>query len=199
MTIGESISGQDGALRAVTDLGRRIREKREGSGLTLRQVSEATGLSTSMLSLVERGQTSPSIGTLVSICDALSITMASLFSSGVEVRPVVIRSSETMSHSADGVTRRIVLDDRALGLEVSEHSYASGSTSGSVRTHHSGEEFGFIVSGYLHVELGESTFRLAPGDAVHFRSEVPHRFTNRGRGRARAIWINVNPKSGAPE
>src|SRR5918994_2299004 len=62
-----------GALAAI---GNRIRDLRGQKTLTLQALSELTGLSPSMLSLVERGQTTPSIGTLVVISSALGVHMS---------------------------------------------------------------------------------------------------------------------------
>jgi transcriptional regulator with XRE-family HTH domain len=190
----DSIQDHEAVVRTVTDIGRRIREAREASGLTLRAVSSATGLSTSMLSLVERGRTSPSIGTLVSICDALGMPMASLFSGMDDAGAVLIRSEETVSHSAEGLTRRIIIDDRQHALELSEHVYAPGSASGDTPTHHSGEEIGIVIDGHLEVEVNDTTYQLGAGDAVHFPSSSPHRFSNPRRRPARAIWVNIHPK-----
>jgi transcriptional regulator with XRE-family HTH domain len=188
------IPDAEAVVRTVTDIGRRIREAREASGLTLRAVSTATGLSTSMLSLVERGRTSPSIGTLVSICDALGMPMASLFATVDSADAVLIRSDETVSHSAEGVTRRIIFDDRTHALELSEHVYAPGSASGDVPTHHSGEEIGIVIDGQLDVEVNNTTYELSAGDAVHFSSSAPHRFSNPRRRPARAVWVNIHAK-----
>jgi transcriptional regulator with XRE-family HTH domain len=63
---------------ALAAIGNRIRDLRGQKGLTLQALSEQTGLSPSMLSLVERGQTSPSIGTLVVISSALGVHMSDL-------------------------------------------------------------------------------------------------------------------------
>jgi transcriptional regulator with XRE-family HTH domain len=186
--------GDEAVTRTVADIGRRIREAREGSGLTLRVVADATGLSTSMLSLVERGRTSPSVGTLVAICDALDIPMASLFSGVDDPGAVLISAEHTISHSAEGLTRRIILDDRQHGIELSEHVYAPGSASADVPMHHSGEEIGIVIDGRLDVEVNGTLYQLSAGDAVHFSSSAPHRFENRARRTTRTIWINIHPK-----
>jgi transcriptional regulator with XRE-family HTH domain len=80
---------------ALAAIGNRIRDLRGQKGLTLQALSEQTGLSPSMLSLVERGQTSPSIGTLVVISSALGVHMSDLLA--VEdrtARDPVSRASE---------------------------------------------------------------------------------------------------------
>jgi transcriptional regulator with XRE-family HTH domain len=185
---------EEAVVRTVTDVGRRIREAREASGLTLRAISDATGVSTSMLSLVERGRTSPSIGTLVAICDALDIQMAKLFSGSDQNDAVLIPAESMVSHSVKGLTRRIILDDRPHGLELTEHVYSPGSASADAPTHHSGEEIGIVLEGRLRVEVNDTTYELGPGDAVHFSSSSPHRFENRARRATRAIWLNIHPK-----
>jgi DNA-binding transcriptional regulator YiaG len=60
----------DAAASALTAIGLRIKEIRLTRGMTLQSVSDVSGLSPSMLSLVERGRASPSIGSLVVIASA---------------------------------------------------------------------------------------------------------------------------------
>lgn len=62
----------------VYDLGAIVRAKRKEKGFTQKQLSELTGLSTSMISGIEAGYTKPSIDSLVSIALALSADMNEL-------------------------------------------------------------------------------------------------------------------------
>jgi transcriptional regulator with XRE-family HTH domain len=73
----------------LTCIGRRIRQLRTEKKLTLQALGERTGLSTSMLSLLERGKTGPSIGTLVVIASALEAQMSDL----LRPNPAGIRDS----------------------------------------------------------------------------------------------------------
>jgi transcriptional regulator with XRE-family HTH domain len=191
---GETTHGGEAVERTVSDVGRRIRDAREASGMTLRTVSGASGLSTSMLSLVERGRTSPSIGTLVSICDALSLPLASLFSGSQDGGARLIPRAETPTRSKGGTKRRVIVDDRRHGMELSEELYAPGAASGEAPLDDSGEEFGVVVTGRLDVEVDGTTYRLGDGDAVRFATRSPHRAANRGRGTARAIWVTIRPR-----
>lgn len=179
--------------KTVADIGKQLKDLRRARGLTLQKVAQASGLSASMVSLVERGHTSPSIGTLVALCDALSIHVASLFA-GIETQPgpVVLRETQPAIRSPEGVTRRTVLDDPDLGIELIDYVFERGAQTGDTTTHHSGSEIGFILEGRLDVEVGGESHALVPGDAIHFVSSLPHRFTNRARGQTRAIWVNVH-------
>jgi transcriptional regulator with XRE-family HTH domain len=102
---------------ALAAIGNRIRDLRGQKALTLQGLSELTGLSPSMLSLVERGQTSPSIGTLVVISSALGVHMSDLLA--VDDRaardPVSRASEQPIYETARGVLRRILREDRIRG------------------------------------------------------------------------------------
>ena len=169
-----------------------MRTAREALGLSIRDVAEATGLSVSMVSLVERGKTSPSVGTLVSIADALGLSMAQLFASGAEPASPVIRRAEQRQHpTVDGMTRRLVLTEPSLGIEISEHEYQPAGKSGSVATHHTGYECGLVLSGALTIEVDGDQHVLETGDAIRFPSTSPHRFVNTSSSPSRAVWVNL--------
>jgi len=180
------------AQQVIESIGSRMRAAREELGMSIRDVALATGLSAGMVSLVERGKASPSVGTIVAITDALGLSMASLFSSGVaQTSPVVRRSEQEVHATADGMTRRLVVSEPALGIEISEHEYEPGGCSAPVATHHGGYECGMVTSGSLCVEVDGQQYQLKRGDAIRFPSTTPHRFINSARVRSRALWFNV--------
>jgi len=75
-----------------TQIGERLREARQHSGLSLRALGELTGFSASFLSQVELGQTMPSLGSLQRIADALGLTVSSLLAQGDGASAVVRKS-----------------------------------------------------------------------------------------------------------
>lgn len=75
-----------------TQIGERLREARQSSGLSLRALGELTGFSASFLSQVELGQTMPSLGSLQRIADALGLTVSSLLAQGDGASAVVRKS-----------------------------------------------------------------------------------------------------------
>lgn len=181
--------GTDEIVRAI---GTRLRVRREALGLSLRDVAASTGLSVSMVSLAERARTVPSIGTLVAICDALQLPMADLFASSARPHnPVIRREQQSLHPSSGGMTRRLVIYDEEMGLEVSEHEYVESGTSSEVLTHHTGQEVGLIIEGQLTVTLGEHAYVLEPGDCIRFDSRIPHRFMSTGPRPTRTLWLNV--------
>ena len=174
------------------EIGRNIRRFRVERGMTLKMLGAATGLSTSMLSLVERGRSSPSIGSLITICSALGKQMSDLIVqdsqspkghlSRVDDQPVI----STM----EGVARTILRDDRSRGIEIAINNYESNSGSSEQPLSHAGHEYGIVLDGSVVVEVGTSRYELKQGDLVSYDSRIPHRIWNFGKKRARALWVN---------
>ena len=187
-------------VRAVSStlrqVGARIRLARKRHRMTLAHVAEATGLTPSMLSMVERGVAAPSIGALVAISDVLKIPMASLFQpahDGDDARaPVRRREAQSVISTGRGAQRRLVIRDAADNIELAENTYLPGASSAEQPLRHLGREFGIVLSGRLQVEAGGEVYVLRRGDAILVDSSMPHRFTNIGRGVVRTLWVNVH-------
>jgi DNA-binding NtrC family response regulator len=60
-------------------IGRQIRDLRKGRGLTLRQLSRRTNLSVSLLSQIERAESSASVSSLFKVATALDVPLTDLF------------------------------------------------------------------------------------------------------------------------
>jgi transcriptional regulator with XRE-family HTH domain len=181
------------AESTVALVGNRIREMRVERNLTLQALAERTGLSSSMLSLVERGKTSPSIGTLVAISYALGVHMTDLFDDdGAEERQPVVRFDDQQVYvTGEGVQRRVLRSDDGLGIELVMNEYEPGTGSGEEPVHHEGHECGVVLEGTLTVEVDGSTFELEPGDCIAYDSHLPHKIVNNGVEHVRAVWLNL--------
>lgn len=177
----------------VAFIGNRIRELRAQRNLTLQALAEHTGLSSSMLSLVERGKTSPSIGTLVAISSALGIHMSDLLDNRSQHREdrVIQADDQPVFVTAEGVKRRVARTDDDRGLELVINEYEPGTGSGSAATHHSGYEYGMVLEGKLTIEVDGERFELKPGDSIAYHSELPHKIVNEGLKHVRAVWVNL--------
>lgn len=185
------------ADRTIRRVGGRIRNRRKEIGMTLHELSERTGVSVSMLSMLERGVAAASIGTLVAVASALRVQMHDLFghAEGEPVSPLTKREDQTEVETVEGVLRRIARHEQADGLEMAVNEYAPGTASGDMPVHHEGHEFGVLVAGALTIELDGVSYQLRPGDSISYESSTPHRISNPGKSKARAVWVNVRGPS----
>ncbi len=174
-------------------IGARIRELRSRRGLSLQAFSELTGLSVSMLSIVERGKTSPSIGTLVVICSVLGVQMGDLLVGGPHAeRDLVSRAGgQPVLQTSSGVLRRILRDDPARGVEIAVNEYAPDTGSAPEPVQHAGYEYGVVLEGELTVEVDGTKHVLHSDDLISYESSRPHRIWNYSTVRARALWVNL--------
>jgi transcriptional regulator with XRE-family HTH domain len=179
----------------LATIGRNIRALRNERGLTLQALAEQTQLSPSMLSLLERGKTGPSIGTLVVIASALGAQMSDLLESDrVNGDDIVSRAADQRVYeTVAGVTRRILKQDRARGVEIAMNVYKPGTASAPEPMSHEGCEFGVLLEGTLDVTVGGRSYTLQPGDLISYDSNRPHRFVNNSTSPARTLWVNLKP------
>ena len=182
------------AANALLAIGSRIRQLRGERGLTLQGLADMTGLSASLLSLVERGKTSPSIGTLVAIAHAFDVHMTDLMpeAPAADELPVLRYDEQRVFATPEGVNRRILRDDRVRGLEVALNEYGEGGRSADSLLHHAGYEYGMVIEGTLTVEVDGYSYELQPGDSIAYDSTHPHRIVNQGPAEARAVWVNLD-------
>lgn len=54
---------------------------------------------------------------------------------------------------------------------------------------HAGHEWGYVISGELHVTIGFDDYLLEPGDAISIDSMIPHRLANLGDTPVHAVWF----------
>jgi transcriptional regulator with XRE-family HTH domain len=179
--------------RTIRRVGFQIRRLRNDRGLTLQDVADRTGVSVSMLSMLERGVAGASISTLVAVASALGVHMSDLFEQETEPHSPVRRLEDQIEvQTAAGVLRRVAHNDSAHGLEMAVNEYAPGTASGARAVHHSGTEFGLLLAGELTVELEGVRHDLRPGDSITYRSSQPHLIRNEGQVVARAVWVNLD-------
>lgn len=183
MSVGrESGADAESASELATRrLGAEIRRVRAERGLTLVDISTTTGLSVSMLSMLERGKTGVSVGSLVAIASAMGVAVGELFQSSSAPSLSLVRYDEQQRLTIGrGVVRRVIQRSREHGLEVASLHLEPGSHTGSEMVRHEGQEVVVVQSGILTVHINETVTELASGDSIRLDAAVPHRFANNG-------------------
>ena len=182
--------------KTLTIIGNRIRELRSEKNLTLRTLAQISGISPSMLSLLERGKSAPSIGTLVLIATALDAQMNDLLETKNERKDNIVsyHNKQKVYSTSQGVTRRILKHERSLGVELAINEYNPKTNSNSEPKGHNGYEFGVVLQGELELQLEDSNFILNVSDAISYDSRIPHKISNNSNSIAKALWVNVKKR-----
>ncbi|WP_452026848.1 helix-turn-helix domain-containing protein [Azospirillum palustre] len=162
----------------------RLRALRADRSLTLDGLAERSGVSRSMISLVERGQSSPTASVLERLAAGLGVTLATLFAEAerADADPVVRRADQiAWTDPATGYRRRnlsppgypspieLVEVELPPGARV---SYDSGARAAIV------EQQIHLLDGTIELSVGEVTHRLSTGDCLAMRLDRPTGFHN---------------------
>jgi transcriptional regulator with XRE-family HTH domain len=174
----------------------RLREARRAQRLTLRALSEKTGLSEPFLSRLERGRVSTSIANLILITRTVGIDLGQLFRgvSGTTTTQhyALVRAAERRPPQdvpATGYTYQPMavgwpgqrMDAFVLTFPVKNRA--------DVLTAHEGEELSFVLQGEILFQLGDEKIPLKTGDCLYFNAEIPHMGKNVGRVDAKVLMV----------
>ena len=168
-------------------LSRRIHALRKNQSYSLSRLAELSGVSSSMISLIERAETSPTAVVLNKLAAALGVPLASLFAdcdSGAAVAPVVRHAAQRVwTDPASGYTRRHLSPPGfASPLELAEVIFPAGQSvyfenaPRSVVTH----QQIWMQEGVMDITVEDRTWNLQQGDClamllgrtVHFRNST---------------------------
>ena len=181
-----------GTVEVLAVIGQRIRSLRVVRGLTLGKLAARTKLSVSMLSLVERGKASPSVGTLVAISSVFGVQISELLGRSKQHQDLVTRlNKQTTVETVDEVIHRVLTNDQMRGIEITFNQYKRGTANSPKPITHDGFEYGVVLDGALEVVVAGHKHLLSPGDLICYPSNRPHRIINKGPKNARALWITL--------
>ncbi len=159
---------------AIEDqIARRIHGLRRTRGLTLEQLAAASGVSRSMISLIERAETSPTATVLDKLADALGVPLPSLFAvpdDDGEPTPLATRAQQAeWTDPATGYVRRQVSPASTdPALELVEIQFPPGqrvsfeSPQRPVRV----QQLVWMLDGEMEIALDGRIWRLRAGDCL---------------------------------
>jgi transcriptional regulator with XRE-family HTH domain len=198
----------DGATApAIQDINSRIasrvRALRMDLGMTLDALAAKSDVSRSMISLVERGESSPTAVVLEKIATGLGVPLATLFDdTSTSANPVSRRDDRTPWRDPQSgyVRRNISPANFPSPIRIVEVVLPAGAR---VAYETGARDVGihqqiWVQEGSIEVTLGSVTHRLAEDDCLAMKLNEPTAFRNRTRKPARYIVIVAIERSRAP-
>jgi quercetin dioxygenase-like cupin family protein len=162
-------------------LGDRIRKTREIHHLTIRELSNRTGIDTDVLKRIEANEMIPPLGELVKLGKALETRMSFFISPGTDKPMTVVRADqrkETSRHFGKkseryGYFYESLAPEKAnrfmepFMITLTPAEEVQPST-------HDGQEFLLVLEGQMMAQVGGQKEYLEPGDAIYYDSSEPH-------------------------
>lgn len=163
-------------------IGREVRGFRTKLGITVADLAAAAKLSPGMLSKIENGLTSPSLGTLQTLSAALGVPVTAFFRRYEERRDAVFVPSgeglvierrgtrsghqyQLLGHTG-GVTGRVVVEPYLITLTKDSDVFPL--------FQHGGLEFIYMLEGAVVYRHADRLYPLSPGDSLFFDADAPH-------------------------
>jgi transcriptional regulator with XRE-family HTH domain len=183
-------------------IARRVRALRAELGMTLDALAAKSDVSRSMISLIERGESSPTAVVLDKIATGLGVPLATLFDdSSASTNPMSRRDDRTPWRDPQSgyVRRNISPANFPSPIQIVEVvlpggasvAYETGARDVSIHQQI------WVQQGNIEVTLGSITYRLSEDDCLAMQLNEPTAYRNRTRKVARYIVILATERSRA--
>lgn len=163
-------------------IGQKIRERRTGLNISLRELGKQTGLSASFLSQVENDQADPSISSLQNISRALKVPMFTFLDHDNQPEQVVRQDArKQLSFPDPHIKYELLTNDLNRQMAGFLIHLKSGESHHAQQLYKSTEEMMYVVSGQMEIQVGDTIHRLNPGDSLYYEGAQLVRFTACGQ------------------
>lgn len=183
-----------------TKLGALLRAIRNTQHLTIKEVASKAGVSSSLLSQIERNRISPSLDTLLQLLEVYGVSPNRFFkdyetSSKVEI----VKKDDRQIYERKGFKYETLCGESQAKGSHSFNAFflelAPGQKRGDTNDGHLGRELGIVLSGTAQLIYGEEVYEIQAGDSVSFFSQIPHVIRNTSEDIFQAYWV-VTPADG---
>lgn len=177
---GSAAPSELSARPLEASIGLEVRRLRKAIDLTVTELGAAAGISAGMLSKIENGSISPSLGTLDALAKALDVPITRLFAEADERQDCsFVKAGAGVRIERRGTKAGHLYDllGHSLGGAIGVEPYLITLAEDAVPyTHfrHAGVEFIYMLSGKVRYRHGDRTYVMEPGDALFFDAAARH-------------------------
>ncbi|WP_066497736.1 helix-turn-helix domain-containing protein [Abyssisolibacter fermentans] len=177
------------------DIGSKIQEFRMSKNLTIKDLAQKSGITSSMLSQIEKKQTNPSINTLKQISIALEVPLFFFFMGDEEKEHKIVHPNNR---------KRIGFPDQ----NEFKYELLTPDTNGTIEfclmtippnnihpndISHIGEEVAYIMYGEVSLYLDSVEYIMCKGDSIRIKANVKHKWINSSNDKAIVIFAITPP------
>ncbi|WKD58381.1 HTH-type transcriptional regulator PuuR [Corynebacterium capitovis DSM 44611] len=176
-------------IQAPPPIGKRLRALREQRRLTIDQVASFAGVTKGFLSRIERDQTSPSVGTLLNICQVLGVPAGSVLDS-MPTQVVSLDSAPSVNLGGEGIREVLLTPAGQSKLQLIHTRVAPrGKGEDDLYTVDAVVEALHVLAGEFVLITPDQEIHLAAGDTATFLGTEPHSWFNPTDDEAVVLWI----------
>jgi transcriptional regulator with XRE-family HTH domain len=176
-------------------LSARLKQLRSDRKWSLDALSQASGVSRSMLSEIERGNVNPTLAVTYAIARAFNMQIGEFLETpqATSNLQVIRRGDQSYHYRSDEHVRIRTLSPLPLEKDVEfyEVTLQPGGVLASAAHYAGTREFLTVEKGRIRVTSGGDSSDLDRGDSVSYRADVPHEIANRGTGEAIVFLVDI--------
>ena len=178
----------------MDQMGKRIKKKRVALGFKIIELSLKIGVTSSLISQIERGKAFPSIVTLKKVAEALNTTVGNLIGENENlVQHPLLKSNERRfaKENKSGTSLHLLsYHDPSKQIEpYIIHFKKKSDSNGIMTSNFPGQEFCFVLKGGFEAIIDGKHYNLNEGDGFYFNSNRSHLFKNISKMEAELLWI----------
>lgn len=176
--------------QGMEDVGPALRRIRVAKGLSLTCVAGEAGITKGFLSLAERGRTRVSVPVLLRICEALGVSIGSLFSYPSDE---VLHGGTPLYMGGNDLQEYLLTPATEPLVQVMRTRMRPGGGSDGAYTLNAETIFVIVLEGQLHLEVDGKVMVLDRGDATTFSARKPHNWSNPLTTDSEVLWVIAPP------
>jgi transcriptional regulator with XRE-family HTH domain len=186
---GPNFAGSKDSSAETLRIGARLRAARLRQKLSLDQLARTTGLSKGFISQLERDMASASVASLVKLCEAVHISVGSLFQPS-QTLLTTAECAPLINFGGSGLSEQLLTPRSSSELQVIRSEVAPGGGSGDeAYVLDAKAEVVHVLAGQLVVTVDDEVFTLDVGDTLSFSPRQAHSWHNpSSRRRAVVLW-----------
>lgn len=179
-------------------IGEKIRQLRKQQDMTLKELSEKSGVALATLSRMENNKMTGTLESHINIARVLSVSLPELYSEVIieekraEVQPHT-GAADTFVHTEKSSFRILtskVLSKKMMPIML---TIQPGGSTNKEESRKGTEKFLYILDGLLEAVIGNESFTVHKKDTLYFDASVPHFFKNVGTVPVKAICVICPP------
>ncbi|MFM9917924.1 helix-turn-helix domain-containing protein [Lacisediminihabitans sp. H27-G8] len=174
----------------MNEAGPRLRQLRKSRRLTLLEVAERSGVTKGFLSLLERGHSRVSVPTLLRICDAIGITIGSLFDYPVET---VVRKGSPLDMGGVDIDEYLLTPRDEELIQVMRTLLRPGGGSAGAYALDAVTIFAIVLRGELDLIVDSVPRPLSAGESTTFSARLLHEWSNATDAETEVLWVIAPP------
>ena len=174
------------------ELGAKLRDMRQRKNLTQEELADRCELTKGYISQLENDLTSPSIATLVDLLNALGSNLSDFFHEEAEEK-IVFTQEEYIEKQSEGMLFSWVIPNAQKNMMEPVLVELEPNAATNADFPHEGEEFGYVLEGRIVIVNNGKSHTAKKGESFYFTADKEHYIINKGKGKARFLWISTPP------